>query len=153
MADKDHVILFENSLVMMRRLAEKMKDMDAPDDRLRAYSRVLMRISTIGKVRLKELAIFSEQTTSNLCTTLKHMEQDGLITGERDTHDRRNVWYSLTPEGVKAADMVMKSLRKFISALFGRLNEKDEARLIKALHVLNETLDKSLNSCDDGDTK
>ena len=110
------------------------------------HFRILVLFSMIGKTTLKNFSKHTEIPTSNLCTILKHLEGDGLILNERDKVDRRNVWYSLTSEGEKAAKKIIKQFEIFLAKEFSQIDEKEEARLTDASRTLNVMFKRIKNS-------
>ena len=69
-----------------------------------------------------------------------------MILNERDKIDRRNVWYSLTPEGEKDTNKVVKQFENILTKGFNQLNEKEGAHLVDASRTLNVALKKIKNS-------
>ena len=140
MAKKELVNRFAELLQLVAWVATQIKDAETLGGYSRQYARTLTRIKMSGRVRLKDLAVFSDMSTSNLCTMLRRAEEDGLITSERDTGDRRNVWYALTDEGEEVAAERMESFGNAIVDLLTRLAKDDENKLSNALGIVNEVL-------------
>ena len=150
MAKKEFINLLEDSLQLMGWLAGRMRNHDLSGVRYKQYMRTLVRISFINKARLKDLAKYSDMSSSNLCTALKYMEQDGLILSQRDKLDRRNVWYSLKPAGERAVQDALKAFRENIAETFKGIDKKDEASLTEALRTMNEILHRTKDSYVEG---
>jgi DNA-binding MarR family transcriptional regulator len=106
----------------------------------RGQLRILVHIYTLGRMMLKDIARRSDISPSNLCTMLRHLEQDGLVDRKVDEADRRNTWYSLTSAGTKIARGAMDEFGKRIDELFSGLNKKQELQLTEAIRNINEIL-------------
>jgi len=143
---KEFVGLIEDNMVILNWLNTRTKG----NMHFKGYSgqhlRTVVRLYLGGKTLLKEFAKRSEMPASNLCTMLKHLEEDGLVLRQVDDSDRRNTWYSLTPAGTKLAKAVLEEFRQRIAELFSGLCKTDEVRLTSALRTMNELLNKVKNS-------
>lgn len=146
MEQKEFVDLIGDNILLMGWFGSRVKIGREKTGHLRQYTRILVWISLLGDVKLKDVARHCDMPVSNLCTMLKDMEQDGLVLSKRDAVDRRNVWYSLTTEGKSRARKEMKRLKAIISKMFGELDAKDETHLTDALRTLNAILGKIKDS-------
>lgn len=143
MARKEFVQLLESNILILDKLAgrlhrEKHFELGVPYQQLR----VLVRLYTGGRARLKDIARREEITTPNLCATFRKLEREGLVLRTIDENDRRNTWYSVTERGGALANQAMEIFRADIAAMFATLNREDEVILTAALKQLNSILTK-----------
>ncbi|MCL1902734.1 MAG: winged helix DNA-binding protein [Alphaproteobacteria bacterium] len=134
--------LFENIMMTLSRLNERIKD----DIDRSIYSKqqlmTIVRLHLGGRARLKDIAKREMVPTSNLCLMLKNLEHDDLVMRSVDEADRRNTWYSLTPKGEKLARDSLRDLRARLAKMFVGIDKKDEQKMIGALYTMNEVLNK-----------
>ncbi|MCL2439634.1 MAG: MarR family transcriptional regulator [Alphaproteobacteria bacterium] len=153
MAGKEFIDLMQRNIFITGWLQSHMKVKGESASYSKQHLRTLMRISIIGRVRLKDLSKYDEVPTSNLCTMLKHLVHDGLIKSQRDKADHRNVWYSLSKKGETFSKKVIAELRSMIAEMFSPLNKTQEKRLSAALKTMNEIMGELKQSYINGEAK
>ena len=77
---------------------------------------------------------------SNTTRLVERMKQDGLVTRERDTEDRRYVSVRLTEEGAQLSEEALATHQRSISERFDTLSETDQAELNQLLARLRDSL-------------
>jgi len=77
---------------------------------------------------------------SNTTRLVERMKQDGLVTRERDTNDRRYVSVRLTDEGAQLSEEALATHQRSISERFETLSESDQAELNQLLVRLRDSL-------------
>jgi len=140
MVQKEFIGLMENNLLTMGWLSLRLNRTPGITGHTNQCLRTVMHLYIGGQALLKDLAKHSDILPSNLCITLRHMEQDGLVLRKVDDVDRRNTWYSLTAKGTKLAKETMEDMRNKIATIFTDLAKSDEAKLTSALRTVNEVL-------------
>ena len=77
---------------------------------------------------------------SNTTRLVERMKQDGLVTRERDTEDRRYVSVRLTEEGAQLSEEALATHQRSINERFDTLSEADQAELNQLLARLRDSL-------------
>lgn len=77
---------------------------------------------------------------SNTTRLVERMKQDGLVTRERDTKDRRYVSVRLTDEGAQLSEEALTTHQRSINERFDALSETDQAELNQLLIRLRDSL-------------
>lgn len=149
MRRKEFIVLIEDNLMVLDWLTSRINAGRDAVKYSRQHFRTLLRLHAGGRALLKDIAKHNDVSASNLCMTLRHLEEDGLVLRQVDEIDRRNTWYSLTPAGEKVAEEARAEFRSRISELFSVLDKRDEARLTDALRTMNELLNKMKDSYND----
>ena len=81
---------------------------------------------------------------SSLCIMLKKLEQEGLVSRNRDTADRRVVRYAVSPAAlVRLDEYTQKHLALLVQRL-ERIPAEDRQRLVSALDEINRVLSISM---------
>lgn len=78
-----------------------------------------------------ELAKQVHVRPSSLSQVLGRLEQDHLITRERDSHDRRQVLVSLTAKGQEKNKQIQAEREEFVDALLNQLSIHDCEEMIR----------------------
>jgi len=102
---------------------------------------------------LFELAHRDNLTASDLCRELgldagylsrilARLEQQGLIDRVRSENDGRQRLLRLTPAGENAFALLDQRSHDEVSEMLNDLSEKDQQRLLKAMHTIESVLDK-----------
>ncbi|MDR3208375.1 MAG: MarR family transcriptional regulator [Rickettsiales bacterium] len=114
------------------------------DESFKKYSRpqlkILVRLNTAGRARLKDIARREGIPSANLCAAFRKLESNGLILREVDAADRRNTWYSVSKAGAATAREAIKSLHRRVSDFFEKISREDGEKLVGALRQINEIL-------------
>ena len=102
---------------------------------------------------LFELAHRDNLTASDLCRELgldagylsrilARLEQQGLVDRVRSENDGRQRLLRLTPAGENAFTLLDQRSHDEVSEMLNDLSEKDQQRLLKAMHTIESVLDK-----------
>lgn len=143
MPRKEFVSLMEENVMILSRLGERLKiEPGVIADFPRQQLTTLVRLSVGGCAKLKDIARREGITPPNLCATFRKLEKDGLVERTIDENDRRNTWYSVTPNGQEVASRCMEKFREGIESLFCEIETEDEKKLTSALKTMNELLTK-----------
>ncbi len=86
---------------------------------------------------------YSKQTISS---SLRRLEQDGIITRQRALHDQRNNLIRLTPEGKLYADKLLSRLRTAEMRAFSSLTAQECELVLNAFHKLTSILAASIKA-------
>ena len=104
-----------------------------------------------------ELANHNNLTASDLCQelgldagylsrTLAHLEQNNLLERIRSENDARQRLIHLTPSGKSAYEMLNQRSNEEAAGILSVLSNEDQRRLVKAMQVIEDILDKELKS-------
>ncbi len=141
MARKEFVQLMENNILLLDKLAYKLKKEPTQSPTLpRQQLNILVRLYVSGRTRLKDIARCEQITTPNLCAAFRKLERDGFVSRTVDETDRRNTWYECTAPGADLAAAALEKFRGGIEKMFSDLSQKDEARFTNALREIEKIL-------------
>lgn len=127
---------------------------DQLDNRLskhfREHGLTLSRFNVLRSLMLEsrpltcgEIAERMIQLVPAITTLVDHLEQLGLVVRERCKDDRRVVFVSITKQGTKLVDEVMRPLPALENRLLDGLNQSELKALIELLGKVRE----SINAC------
>ncbi len=143
MARKEFIKLIEDNVLILDRLADRLKRNPASVVGFpRQQVTVLVRLHLGGRACLKDIARREHVTTPNLCATFRKLEASGLVVREIDDKDRRNTWYDVTPAGKHIALAAMEKMRSDIEDIFSTMSPADERELTAAVKTMNRILSK-----------
>lgn len=92
------------------------------------------------RIKPSDLVAVLETSPAAITTLLDRMERNELIVRERDEHDRRIVWLSVTETGKKEGERGMAVRNEFIAAHLDRISVHNQKLLIYLLNkVFSET--------------
>ncbi|MCL2629777.1 MAG: MarR family transcriptional regulator [Alphaproteobacteria bacterium] len=142
MAHKEYAYLLLQNVAILDRLSNHIKKSSALAKKSKQLFEVLVRLKLAGRTSLKDMVAQSYMSAANISTTVKHLESEGLVMRETCKCDRRNVWYSLTPDGARAASDAIDKFLGRITDMAAGLSASDEKRLTAGLMTVNEVLEK-----------
>ncbi|MBR2327621.1 MAG: MarR family transcriptional regulator [Clostridia bacterium] len=87
---------------------------------------ILSHLKEGERVTQRELAAFCKVTAPTMSITLLKMEQEGLITREKDSVDARKCYVSLTEKGVAADREIFELLIKKEAAMISVLSDEEK---------------------------
>jgi DNA-binding MarR family transcriptional regulator len=93
----------------------------------------LMAIAQLGPSTLKSIGRAIHLSSSTLVGIIDRLEEKKLVSRERDTHDRRNVYVSVTAAGQDLVDNAPSTLPQGFSSALGELPENDRHTLVVVL--------------------
>jgi DNA-binding MarR family transcriptional regulator len=85
-----------------------------------------------------EIAEWTNTERHNITALIGRMKQDGLVTTERDSSDRRLVNIRLTGKGRKVLSQAMPVAREIVSQVMLSITEGDAALLKERLAILRQ---------------
>jgi DNA-binding MarR family transcriptional regulator len=100
---------------------------------------VLLELSA-SEMSLSALAAVLDLDASTLSRTVESMVQAGFVERAVDPADRRAVRLRLAPGGREKAAAINAMCNEHYVALLGRLPEKDQRQVTRAVRVLAETM-------------
>ncbi len=143
---KEIIDLIHENIALRDKLSDKIqKDKTHLDGYSRLHLSVVVRLHLSGRAKLKDIAHREGIANSNLCSCFRNLEKDGLVSRTVDENDRRNTWYSVTESGEALAKKALDVFKKNIETVFKSLSKDDEERLIGAMKITNEILQKMEN--------
>jgi MarR family 2-MHQ and catechol resistance regulon transcriptional repressor len=90
-----------------------------------------------GKLAQRDIAQYILKTGGNITVLVDKLEQDGFVTRERDTADRRVVYVSLTPEGETIFDNLYPGhIERIREAMMG-LSDEESTQLTMLLQKVS----------------
>ncbi len=97
---------------------------------------VLATIGYAGELPFSEIGEKMMVTVSNLTGIVDRLEEKGLVTRERDAHDRRIVRVRLTEKGSKLCKNTIPLFEKSIAQFFSPLDKSQQKELSSLLRKL-----------------
>ncbi|MBD5388633.1 MarR family transcriptional regulator [bacterium] len=140
MSRKEFVRLLEENILVMDRMADRVRHQSSAFDIPRQQLIVLVRLHHGAPARLKDIARRENMSAPNLCAAFRKLERGGLVTRMVDDVDRRNTWYQCTPAGDKIARAAMEKFRDKLEGLFEGISAADEEKLTVALKTMAQVL-------------
>jgi MarR family transcriptional regulator, organic hydroperoxide resistance regulator len=98
---------------------------------------VLATIGYAGGLPFGEIGAKMMVTVSNLTGIVDRLEEKKLVLRKRDEHDRRVVRVILTEKGAKLYQSTIPLFEKSISAIFARVDNRQQKELSALLRKLN----------------
>lgn len=111
--------------------------------------RVLMVISKMPELNMKELSEQVGLEKSTLTRVIDSLIDEGLVMRTNDQQDRRKVNCSLTENGLTIASTIEGLMAQHIKDCFSELPEEDMATLIHELKNVIDTMTKCLTNISD----
>ena len=91
-----------------------------------------------GVMRPSKIAEWTQTKRHNITTLIDRMRQEGLITAERSTSDKRLVNVTLTDKGQEVLSQAMPVAKEVIDQVMWSISEGDAVLLEKSLGVLRQ---------------
>ncbi len=81
-------------------------------------------------------------STARTAAALNNLESKGLISREINKNDRRQIFVTLTREGIKLAEEHIEEFRQRTIGLLKGLGEHDAKELVRILHKIERNIEK-----------
>lgn len=94
--------------------------------------------SNNGVMKPSEIAEWTQTERHNITALINRMRQEGLVTTERNTNDKRHVNITLTNNGREVLMQTMPVAREVVDQVMLSISEGDDALLEKPLRVLRQ---------------
>ena len=107
-------------------------------------SRIIYEIANRANLIAAELSKELGLDAGYLSRILDRLEQQGLIQKVHSELDARQRFLQLTKEGEKAFKLLDDRSREEISEMLSRLSEKDQEKLLQAMHTVQQVLGEEL---------
>ena len=91
-----------------------------------------------GVMTPSEIAEWTQTERHNITALVNRMKQDGLVTAERSSRDKRFVNITLTDKGREVLRQTMPVAREIVKKVMTSIAERDAILLEKLLRVLRE---------------
>ena len=101
--------------------------------------RVLVMLSSRGPLNLTAVAEGLGVNASNASRACDRLVAAGLVTRREDPSDRRQVSLSLTRQGTRTIDAVLRHRRTVLGQVVSRMSPADQRRLAEGLQAFNDT--------------
>ena len=105
---------------------------------------VLKALASNGAMMPSKIAEWTNTERHNITALVNRMKQDGLVTTERSSSDKRLVNITLTDKGREALNRVMPVAKEIVDHVMLSIDEGDAALLEKLLRVLRQNAYQSL---------
>ena len=106
---------------------------------------VLKALAKSGAMMPSRIAEWTNTERHNITALVNRMKQDGLVTAERDSSNRRLVNIKLTDKGREALSKAMPVAQKVVSQLMLSVTEGDAALLKERLTTLRQNAHHGLD--------
>lgn len=108
--------------------------------RLSTIKLIVLRIlaSTDQAMRPSEIAEWTQTERHNITSLINRMKQEGLVTTERNTNNKRLVNITVTDYGREVLSQAMPAAREIVDHVMSSITEDDAILLEKLLKVLRQ---------------
>lgn len=120
-----------------RLIKEEMHSNCTPNDFTQTEIEVLKFIGSNKNIKMKAVSDYLHIKPSSATPIIENLVEKKSLKRITDKNDRRAVYISLTPKGLKSLHKKYKVIHKTISKIFGKLNEKDKKNLIQILEKIH----------------
>jgi DNA-binding MarR family transcriptional regulator len=94
------------------------------------------------KILPTDLGKCMDMRKGSLTTLIDSLEGMNLVRRERDPHDRRKTWLSLTKEGMEYLDLKIQAYERNFMRLFEPIPEEEVDELVKSLKYVVDLIKK-----------
>lgn len=101
---------------------------------------ILRSITDESPVNASELAENTGRHKSNVVPILNSFEEKGYIIRSKDKTDRRNVWITLSVNGIKEKKRVLEFQKEYISRLLGGISDDIIEGMLSSYRIIHEYL-------------
>lgn len=101
---------------------------------------VLRNIPAEGSISMSELTDKVKCVASNMTTIIRRMEKQELVITFKNASDKRQTLVSLTQKGFEARETMEEVYQKFLSDMYGVLEEDEQVTLYNLLAKIAENL-------------
>jgi DNA-binding MarR family transcriptional regulator len=129
----DVAALMDTTRVMTAIVAHSLADLDEPVTV--PQLRVLVMIQGRGPLNLSAVAEGLGVNASNASRTCDRLVSGGLLDRRRAEEDRRSVVLSLTAEGERVVDALMRQRQGMLEQIVARMPAREQQRLAKSLEA------------------
>ena len=138
MVRKELVSWLEKNVFLFAKLSERINRGRVQfGDYSRQQVQFLVGLYVGGRQKLKDIAAREFVPAPNLCAAFRKLERDGLVARAVDENDRRNTWYSVTPNGADVAKQFLDIFHQAMAAIFKDINKADEEELIRSFKSIH----------------
>lgn len=108
---------------------------------------VLQVLATNNRVMApSEIAEWTQTERHNITTLINRMRQDGLVTAERNSSNKRLVNIALTDKGREVLNRATPVAKEIVDQVMLSIDEGDAALLEKYLRILRQNADDGLEN-------
>ena len=150
--DVDHEdAVLRTFILFVQTARELLKYADAHLYRKARFSTIKLIVlqalaSNNGFMAPSEIAEWTQTERHNITTLVERMRQDGLVTVERNSSDKRRVNVILTEKGREVLSEVMLVAREVVDQVMLSIAKGDAAQLENTLRVLRQNTQRGLES-------
>ena len=116
--------------------------------RLSTIKLIVLRVlaSNNGVMMPSEIAEWTQTERHNITALINRMRQDGLVTAERNSSNKRLVNITLTDKGREVLNRAMPVAKEIVDQVMLSIDEGDAALLDKQLRVLRQNANDGLGN-------
>lgn len=103
---------------------------------------IVLRSLRKGPCNTSFLAHVLGVTLSAVTALINRLHRMGLVTRERQEKDRRQVWITITPEGLRVLEDVEGKRKLMFAVYLSRFPEAERKQLLDLLRQLNKLFDR-----------
>lgn len=103
-----------------------------------------------GIMTPSDIAEWTQTERHNITTLIRRMKRNGLVTAERNSHDKRIVNVILTEKGREVLTQAMPVARKVVDQVMLSISEEDAIHLEKLLSVLRQNAHSGFKNISEG---
>lgn len=107
-------------------------------------SMILCNLAHYKKMKISELSSIMGLTNSTVSGIVDRLENQGLVTRQRCTKDRRIVYVTLNPEYEKKYLTMHDSLDSYFEDILTEIPTEQRASILESLNILQNTLTRHL---------
>lgn len=105
---------------------------------------IMYNLAQNGKMKISQLSEKMGLTNSTVSGIVDRLEDQGVVTRERSTTDRRVVYVELTPDHQNKLKDLNENLDKHFEAILSKLPEQDIIRIFDSLNILKSAISNHL---------
>ena len=150
MIDVDHEdAILRTFIVFVQSARIVLKYVDAHlyrKGRLSTIKLIVLRTlaSNNGSMKPSEIAEWTQTERNNITALVDRMRQDGLVTSERNSIDKRLVNIALTDKGWDVLMQTTSVATEIVKQVMSSITERDASLLEKSLRVLRQNAHQGL---------
>jgi DNA-binding MarR family transcriptional regulator len=155
MSDVEKLVAVTDSIRILQSVRRIAQCVEHHSKRLTATHKItspqlvaLMAIAQLQPSTLKSIGRAIHLSPSTVVGIVDRLEEKKLVRRERDTRDRRNVYLTVTPEGLKLVNSAPSALPEGFSSALSVLPENDQHTLVVALEQFATLLEVKVPSDD-----
>ena len=100
--------------------------------------KILLILQQANGLPQKQIAVKLGQTEASISRQIKLLQENGMLSSQVSSTNRREHITALTPKGVKVTEKAMEILNNFHAPIFSKLSERQQQQLRELLTTMHE---------------